>query len=565
MNSNTLNSTIQSSGRLPGKPLYVFLSLWCVLFLLYLPAVNGGWVSDTTEWLQKIKTQSFRDFVNVQQSRGSVYQFTQVVTFFLFKLFGSNPWPWHLVFITMQAINSTLLYIICKKLFDESGVKNSFAIAAGGVLLFCTCPHISEVIVWKASYHYLQALLMMLAILYCVQQFHYRFRLIYPLIAAIIFLLSSFAHEFFYLSPLFVLTVIIYYRIVLAYDRIIYKKALLYFVLPMFIILLSHFILIRVVSGHFTADLGDEVHQPLSGYLRKPPLYLFHTVFFGRFFSHDTRQKIYDFAVANKGIALVYGLLACVWVYIIFRFRQMTPASKAVVLIFSWLHICIAIVCPVWFPQTLLVNFDRYAYFMLPFIYLLFMFLLVNIKIKEWGITFFIVYAFINVYFTVQVNNYWKQSARVVDHLVHNVPSIDNNKIVLLLNVPGNMNGVPMIGPFLHFSFRQMYNLYNERQINNTTYDVVSYNMSGPNDGAHVNVYNDSLMHVTLNQWGTWWWYGMWGAFSYENEYYKLNMIDLGHWYELILKRPASEYMLLYNVGDQWKVVDWNKKNDDQN
>lgn len=565
MTGNTTNGSIYSIGRHPVKPLYVFLSLWCILFLLYLPAERAGWVSDTTEWLQKIKTQSFHDFVNIQQSRGSLYQFTQVVTYLLFKLFGDNPFPWYLIFITLQATNSTLLFVICKKLFEESDVKNSFAIAAGGALLFCICPHISEVVVWKASYHYLQAMLMMLAILFSVQKFHYTPKKIYPLFAVIIFVFSSFSHEFFYLSPFFVLTITIYYYAVLRYDKIICKKALLYFVLPMFIILLSHFILIRFLTGHFTADLGDEVHQPLVEYLRKPPLYLFHIIFFGRFYSHEVRQTVYDFAASGKGIGIVYGVLACIWIYIILRFKKMTPTGKVVVLIFSWLHVCIAIVCPVWFPQTLLVNFDRYTYFMLPWFYLLIMFLLVNIKIKEWGITFFIVYAFINVYFTVQVNSYWKQSARVVDHLVHNVPPIDNNKIVLLLNVPENMNGVPMIGPFLHFSFKKMYNLYNERQINNTTFDVVSYNMSGPNDGAHVNVYGDSLMHVTLNQWGTWWWYGMWGAFSYENEYYKVNMIDMGHWYELILKRPASEYVLLYNVGDEWKVVDWNKKNDDQN
>jgi hypothetical protein len=123
---------------------------------------------------------------------------------------------------------------------------------------------------------------------------------------------------------------------------------------------------------------------------------------------------------------------------------------------------------------------------------------------------------------------------------------------------------VPMIGPFVRFSFRQMYNLYNDRQINNTMYDVVSYNMIGKDDGAHVTVANDSVLHVTLNQWGTWWWNNMWGAYSYENMIYKFNLVDPGHWYELTLKRPASQYLLLYQVGDQLKIVDMSRKNEDQ-
>ena len=45
---------------------------------------------------------------------------------------------------------------------------------------------------------------------------------------------------------------------------------------------------------------------------------------------------------------------------------------------------------------------------------------------------------------------------------------------------------------------------------------------------------------------------------------FDVNMIDEGHWYELKLKHPANQYLLLYQAGAQWKVVDLNKKNIDQ-
>ncbi len=87
--------------------------------------------------------------------------------------------------------------------------------------------------------------------------------------------------------------------------------------------------------------------------------------------------------------------------------------------------------------------------------------------------------------------------------------------------------------------------------------------MLTPDDGAYATVLNDSTVRVTLNQWGTWWWYEGKGGYSYENDDYKLNLIDQGHFYELTLKKPSQQYLLLYEVGDQWKVVDMSKKNID--
>ena len=121
-----------------------------------------------------------------------------------------------------------------------------------------------------------------------------------------------------------------------------------------------------------------------------------------------------------------------------------------------------------------------------------------------------------------------------------------------------------MIGAQPDGEYKALREVYTGIVDKNTIYDAASYNMVRDHDGAHVTVSNDSVIHVTLNQWGTWWWYEGHGAKSYENKDYKINMIDPGHWYELTLKRPASQYLLLYEIGDQWKVVDMGKRNVDQ-
>jgi len=546
-----------SPGKASVKPVYVFVALWLMMFLLYLPAVNGGWVSDSIEHLQKVIHGSFLDFINAKESRGNSYQFARSIDYLLYHLFGMNVWLWLMLFISLQAANATLLFVLCTKLFADSGAKHGITIAAGAVILFCICPHISEVMLWKAAYHYLQAMLILLCILLWVQKFQTTQLTRYAWYSAILFILSVLSDEFYFLTPLFVFTLIAYYRVALGYNKSVFKKSLLYFLLPVIIMLLLHILLISVSAGSYAADLGDEANQPLSGYLRKPPLYLFHIVFFGRFFSQDFRQHIYDLAVAKKGLVLVYGLFAALCIYIMVRFKYFKPGGKVTTLLATWMLFAMAMVCPVWFPDIQTVQFDRYTYFMLPFIYLITTFFLVQIKFRELAITIWTMYAFINIYFTLKENNDWRHSSHIINKLISDFPVAADNKIILLLNVPANMNGVPMVGPFLHFSFKQMYNLENVQQITNPVYEVVSYNMTGPGDGAHVMVINDSMLHVTLNQWATWWWYGMRGAFSYENEYYKVNMIDAGHWYELTLKHPAGQYLLLYLVGDKWKKIDW--------
>ena len=224
---------------------------------------------------------------------------------------------------------------------------------------------------------------------------------------------------------------------------------------------------------------------------------------------------------------------------------------------------CFAILSPVWIEPIQYVRDDRYAYYLLPLMYLLAVFFLANLKNPVVAKTLFVIYAIINIVCTIKVNLFWRHSSQIVYKLTHSFPETDN-KIVLMLNVPANMNGVLMIGSLPNSAFKTIYNVNNDRKINSPVYDVASYNMITPEDGVHVTVFNDSIIHVTLNQWGTWWWYGRVGASNYENKDYKFNLVDPGHWYELILKHPADQYMLFYQVGDQWKIVDKNKLNIDQ-
>ncbi len=443
------------------------------------------------------------------------------------------------------------------------GYNNSFLISFGATLLFSTCPHISEVIIWKASYHYLQAMLFMLLILFSAQQFQSSQNNKYAYISICIYFIASFTHEFFLLIPFFVFSLALFYYLVLKNPFITFKRTIIYFLIPFLVILGIHFAIIRLEYGNISANLGDEINQPLITYLRKPPLYIFHILFCGRFYSHDTREIVYVFFGKVIGLALFYGSIIAIYGYIILKFKTISKVTKFTILILTWMLACMALVVPAWFPEVLLVDFDRYTYFMLPFIYVLLAFYLLKISGKKVATFLMVFYLLINLSLTHKENQLWCKSEKIVNKLVHNLPSSDN-KTTLLLNLPEYMNGVRMIGPFLNYSFARMYNVYHDVPITNRMIDVVSYNMTGENDGVHIMVINDTLIHVTLNQWGTWWWSNMVGASSYENKDFKFNLIDPGHWYELALKRPADSFVLLFQTGDKWKIVDMKNKNIDQ-
>lgn len=312
--------------------------------------------------------------------------------------------------------------------------------------------------------------------------------------------------------------------------------------------------------GHY---LEKDSTSFFAQFLVKAPKYLFHIIALGRYYPDGIKNNVYAFCNSVRGMSVFAGLLVLYYGVVLLRIRKMSVDGKMVALLVTWILAAIGIVSLLAFPDMQLVLFDRYAYFTMPFVYVLLLYFITRIPFKAVWMVIFAGYALVNLRFSVMVNDQWKQSSRVISGLMESFPD-PKGRTVLLLNPPENMNGLLMRCSGPDSKFKMMYNFEQDKKIDVPVYDVASYNMLTPNDGAHIMVVYDSVMHVTLNQWGTWWWYGYHGAVSYENEEYKLNMIDVGHWYELTLKHPADHYLLLYQSGDKWKAVDWNNKNKDQ-
>lgn len=550
-------------GKLNNK-IVVYLIYWFILFIVYLPAASAGRVGDFPGWVDAVTNRSFFDYVNRTGSGiPSMYQFTQVVTWVFYQFFGPNAWLWHLLYISMQAINALMLFLFFRSLLSKPLKNKAEMIAFSGTLLFCISPHISEVVVWEPSFHYLLGLMLMLSVLLCLQGYILTLRGAYAWWGGILFFLSTFSLEVFYLTPLFVFSLLVYYRAINEVTTGLFKGALARFILPQLLIFMLHLALLKTFYHQGIAHIGTVSVIVNIVNLSKALKYIFHILFFGRFFNADVRNSVYHFCESWLAITAIYGAVVMVILYVATSFKKFSGQWKVLVLLALWTALSIGLILPLWLPDTGLVIYDRYTYIVDAFIYLFVALLLSNLFRKPVFLLLIVLYALVNLRYTHRVNAYWQQSAYIVNTLVNTFPN-DTTKKVLLLNLPECLDGVQMVGTRDDGEFRMLYNAVLPDKIKNEVYDVEAFYMRSPTDGAHVAVVNDSTVTVTLNQWGTWWIYYGYGASSYENKDFKVVMRDAGHLYDVILKKPAEEYLLLYTVGHEWRKVDMSKKNIDQ-
>src|ERR1043165_245398 len=144
--------------RIRERPLYLWLFLWVAVGLVYLPAWKAGYQQDFQGWLELYYDYSFWGMLNRDMpSVHSFYQLTQLQLYVLTKLFGVHPIPWFLLFTGLHALNGTLIFRLCRAVMEDLEVTQASWIALTGTLLVLFNPSMTEVVLWKASYHYLIA------------------------------------------------------------------------------------------------------------------------------------------------------------------------------------------------------------------------------------------------------------------------------------------------------------------------------------------------------------------------------------------------------------------------
>ncbi len=545
----------------------IFVGLWVALFVLYFPAARAGFVSDFTGWLYDLQHHSFAEHINRTHFKVvSLYQGTQLATWLYYQWAGIDPWRWHMLFITLQALNATLLYKLVACMLRDSGTDRYRVIALTGSVLFCVSPSLSEVLVWEPCYHYLQGLFMMLLTLHWVQEYVYTRNPRLVWYSIFLFVFATHTLEIFYLTPWLVLLLALFYRYQCTDGRQVGTRIIAKFFIPLLLLFGLRLLEFRLLHGDWVSRIGSSTVLSVSDMgLGKPAKYLYHLIALGRFWpGHfhigsltlaSVRQSIYQLCDSGLGIFSFWSVAIAVTGWCMFRYKYMTGSARVAFIMWLCMLAALVLVMPLWFYDLLLISMDRYAYFTIPFLAMLAAIGIWRIRRSWLRYALLLVLLLANVRYTIQANRYWMKGERITYSLLHTLP-VHNNKITVLLNLPESMHGAPMIGASDMGEYKLMHNLLVPgSQLTGTVYDAMGYNMQSPEDGAHVQVLHDSVLRVRLNQWGTWWWYNALGGHDYENADYSVHVVD-GSCYDLTMKKNSSNYLFFYQTGKEWKPVD---------
>jgi hypothetical protein len=447
------------------------------------------------------------------------------------------------------------LYRLCRQVFEDAGIGRAGPIAFWGSLVFCISPYLSEVLVWKACFHYLLAFMLILSILRCLQLYILAPAAKWARIAGLLFVLSSFSLEIFYLTPFLSITLIAFYSRMLRRGSRPIRPVMVGFLLPQLLVFALHLALFHAYYGEWLSHSnGGALAIPAWDYYAKAAKYVFHVLLFGRFWPQPLKEQAYRLCESPAAIAIVCGLLVAAVAFIIHGINKRKPKSRPAMLLLLWVIAATALVLPMPLEPLFDLSGNRYIYVTVAFSSMLLALTLSAIHWKPAIIGLGAAWILASGYLALRTNRHWQTSAGLSQNLLKHVPPA-NGRTMIMLSLPYCYKGVPMINAFPYGNFRRTHNMLEQPPLTGKVYDAAAFNMASPNDGTEVEVVNDSTVKVTLLQWGTWWWYRDFGGYSYETPDYKLDMRDQGHWYEIVLKRPMEEYLLLYQVGNTWQAV----------
>ncbi|MBS1644726.1 MAG: hypothetical protein JST36_06765 [Bacteroidetes bacterium] len=534
----------------PGR---VFLFFLLLLFLLYWSAASCGWVSDTLGWLHAIQSDSFADYLN-RSNFGvkSFYQTTQLITWLFYQLVGTNHWLWFFLHLGLQALNGTLLFVFVQTLLADFNIPDAATIAFGAAILFVCSPYANEVIVWKAAFHYLQGMAFLLGILVLQIRYLQQPKKKYALFAFVLFFISEFALEIWYLTPVFCAGILLFYHLNGQAKTRTIRQALFKFILPQGLLFLGHLLLVRVVLNKQNARLEDGLwERPLGYFAIKPPMYTFE-LFGGRFLAQAIRDQVYRFFCTWLGAGLFYFALAVLVVWVMLFFHKRSIRFRVAVLLFVFTLCSLALITPLWFPERMLIVGDRYTYLVLPFFLACLVLVLYNLGSKVFARWTIITLTLLSCIGVGYLNLIWHQSEKLSEQLHKNFPKTPPGKQILLLNNPAFYKGAPMIGAGPDGEFRLQHQLFFGSLQNDAITDVLAANLLSLHDSVAIHQLSDSSFQVSLPNTASYWWYGPDYAKDYSTAHYRVQLLS-PHSYRLQLLQPRANFILLFQQDGQWK------------
>ena len=547
--------------------LQIYFFFLAVTFAFYGITYKAGFVTDFMGWVHDYDNYSFTGIINSEPHKiKSFYHFTHLLMYAMTYLFRISGLPWFLVFSGLYALDAFLLFTVFNRLFTAAHLKNGFRIAMMGVLFFMLSPYQAEVMVWRASFHYLTGFAMMLGIVHLALIYYDTRQPKYYYYAIGIFTVSVFSLEYFIFTPVVVALFIGFkYGCDLQEknkqhsDAVSIRPSLSVFKLPVMLlgIVTIYFLVHYAITKHWLGHRRDgtagfelvSMHS-FSTYGK----YIFKELFFLRYLEPAAKDTVFNFFDKPVVSGLICGLLIGITVCGICFFRKMLTRLKFIFLNFCLFSVLLVPVISIFFYYLQYSENDRYGFFPSAFIFMALSLALSYLPKK----LFYVVscaYLIFSGILLIKTNRMWMKSERVFSAISNNFHWWDN-KEVCILNAAGDYKGVHMFRYWDDVSgIIEAAEVFQKKKFTGHATEVVQYNMTTPTDGVNVKQIAPDTLLVTFNQWGNWWWKKGLGASNYETTDYKviLDFNNCGRCYALVLKNKNPARVYLYQDGDDLK------------
>jgi hypothetical protein len=532
--------------------LYLFFFLLTVIF--YWDTRDAGFVTDFLGWQHTVDNNSFAEVIHASD-RGikSFYHLSHLEMYTLSKLFGTWGLPWFLVFAALFALNGLLVFLFSEKIFTIFKVKNGFLIAFVGVLCFLLSPYQAEIMVWRASFHYLTAFAMMLGFLHYTLLYLQNPQSKYVLRATALFGCSVFALEFFFITPLLAAVLVLFWQLNFPKTFDVKKTVLRFVGGPLSILglyLIAYHWVYGKWIGHYGAEAHNKVFTPES--FATYTKYIVKHLFFIRYFENTPKTAIFHFFdTPSVSWGIFIGILAFFALSLVF-FKKLSSQARLIAFNLAFFSLLIMPVMTLFFATGLLTENDRYGYMASAFLYTGVALALARLG-KNVFLTIMTIYLGFSVFFLVKTTSLWFKSERTFTNLIKSYRWWDAEE-VLVLNAPDNLEGMYMFRiRGAESAIPEALEAFRRQKVSFKIYDTQRYTLTDWTNGVHIRVNTPDSLTVSFNQFGTWWTREP----NYETEQYTVK--DGAGNYTLKLKPTTKKRVLLFQVADTWQEVDLTK------
>jgi hypothetical protein len=529
------------------SPKLLFLILFLLVFIIYLPTLGAGFVSDFAGWMNDYKVLSFNDLIVGSNHRiKSFYFLTHIILFLITYIFAYNPLVWMTItivlFVGVLYLFSRIISIILKK-----DLRNLVII--GPILLIAFSPYNTEILVWKAGFHYLLAIGFIFSQILLFLKYLDTNQRKFLILGMLIFVLSLFVLELFFIAPVCIFSFLMYYQ--LQNSKLDLKKLLSIGFLQLvfvFIFMISY----KLTWGKWIPHYGTERHMEafsflgLSNYFK----YAIKHLFFVRYLSFENKNIVFEFF--DKGWVVITSTI----IVIAILFWGLLKKERWIIFLMLFNYILFLFPASGFWMSTLnYIENDRFGF--IPAMFLIMaLFLFILELYPKIGKSLFIISLGVSLYCLIFTTKIWRESDKTVQNLSKNFNF--KSDTIYITNLPDNMLNAPMFKLFdrTGSGLQEYLTLYFPENKSHLE-DVAQQVMHARSDGVKVEVIDSTTVKVQMLQWGGWFTKGGEGLENYKTKDYVVTVQDQA--YEFNIKYFKPRPFVIYHNGNSWQKVVWNK------